>query len=81
MTEAEILSALHPIFQDVFDDDDIVIDADTTAEDVEGWDSLAHVNLVVAAEQRFGVKFRTAELESMRNVGHFVALINKKLNG
>lgn len=80
MTEAEILSALHPIFQDVFDDD-IVIDADTTAEDVEGWDSLAHVNLVVAAEQRFGIKFRTAELESLRNVGHFVELISKKLNG
>lgn len=81
MTEAEILSALHPIFQDVFDDDDIVIDPDTTAEDVDGWDSLAHVNLVVAAEQRFGVKFRTAELESLRNVGHFVELISKKLNG
>ncbi|MEH6389213.1 MULTISPECIES: acyl carrier protein [Pseudomonas] len=81
MTETEILSALHPIFQDVFDDDDIVIDSETTAEDIEGWDSLAHVNLVVAAEQRFGVKFRTAELESMRNVGHFVALISTKLNG
>lgn len=81
MTEAEILSALHPIFQDVFDDDDIVLGLETTAKDIEGWDSLAHVNLVVAAEQHFRIKFRTAELESLRNVGHFVELISKKLNG
>jgi acyl carrier protein len=78
MTEAEILETLTQLFRDVFDDDDIVLSADTTAHDVEGWDSQAHVNLIVAAEVRFGIRFRTAELESLRNVGQFVQLIQAK---
>jgi acyl carrier protein len=81
MNEQEVLTALNPIFQDMFDDDDIALTSDTTAKDIEGWDSLAHVSLIVAAEQRFGVKFRTAELDSLHNVGHFAQLISKKLNG
>lgn len=81
MNEQEVLSALKPIFRDMFDDDGIELTADTTAEDIEGWDSLAHVSLIVAAEQRFGVKFRTAELDSLHDVGHFAQLISKKLNG
>ncbi|HDZ55499.1 MAG TPA: acyl carrier protein [Pseudomonas xinjiangensis] len=81
MNEQEVLTALNPIFQDMFDDDDIELTPDTTAKDIEGWDSLAHVSLIVAAEQRFGVKFRTAELDSLHNVGHFAQLISKKLNG
>lgn len=81
MTEADVLQALEPLFQDVFDDDDLTLTADTTARDVEGWDSLAHVSLIVAAEQRFGVKFRTAELDSLHNVGHFAQLISVKLQG
>ena len=81
MTEDEVLKELHPLFHDVFDDDDIVLTPETSAPDIEGWDSLAHVSLIVAAEQRFGVKFRTAELESLRNVGHFAELISSKLNG
>lgn len=79
MTEAEILTALTQVFRDVFDDDDIVLTAATTAADVEGWDSQAHVNLIVAAEVRFGIRFRTAELESLRDVGQFVHLIQAKL--
>ncbi|WP_028238647.1 acyl carrier protein [Stutzerimonas azotifigens] len=81
MTEAEVLNALTPVFRDVFDDDDIVLTPETTADDIDGWDSQAHVILIVAAEQRFGVKFRTAELESLRNVGHFAQLISAKLKG
>lgn len=81
MTESEVLDALQPLFRDVFDDDELVLTQETSAADVEGWDSLAHVSLVVAAEQRFGVKFRTAELESLRNVGHFAELISNKLGG
>ncbi len=75
MTETEILLGLTQVFRDVFDDDDIVLTPETTAADIEGWDSQAHVNLIVAAEVRFGVRFRTAELESLHNVGQFAQLI------
>ena len=81
MTETEILNALNQVFRDVFDDDNITLTAETTAEDVEGWDSQAHVNLIVAAEVRFGIRFRTAELESLHNVGQFALLIRTKLAG
>ena len=81
MTEQEILAALTQVFRDVFDDDDITLSAETTAEDIPGWDSQAHVNLVVAAETRFGIRFRTAELESLHNVGDFVQLIAAKRKG
>jgi acyl carrier protein len=51
----------------------------TTAEDIEGWDSFNHVNIVVAIESRFGIKFNAAEVEELRAVGEFVNLIEKKL--
>lgn len=79
MTEAEVLKALTPVFHDVFDDDSIVLSPEMTANDIDGWDSQAHVMLTVAAEQHFGIKFRTAELESLRNVGHFAQVISKKI--
>lgn len=81
MNETEILNALNQVFKDVFDDDNITVTDETTAEDIEGWDSQAHVNLIVAAEVRFGIRFRTAELESLHNVGEFARLIGTKLAG
>jgi acyl carrier protein len=78
MSQSEIYIALTEVFQEVFDDDSIVLTPETTADDIEGWDSQAHVNLVVAAESQFGVRFRTAELETLHNVGDFVALIEAK---
>jgi acyl carrier protein len=78
MTETEILAALTEVFRDVLDDDAIALTPQTTAPDVPGWDSQAHVNLVVATEMRFGVRFRTAELDGLRNVGDFVRLIADK---
>jgi len=81
MNEREILQALTQVFHDVFDDDDIVLTPETTADDIDGWDSQTHVLLIVAAEQRFGIKFRTAELESLQNVGHFAQLIQTKPGG
>lgn len=79
MTEPEILAALTEVFRNEFDDDDLVLTRETTAQDIDGWDSQAHVSLIVAAEVRFGIRFRTAEVESMRNVGNFVDLIDSKL--
>ncbi|WP_462380230.1 acyl carrier protein [Pseudomonas sp. Marseille-QA0892] len=78
MTEAQVLEALTPVFHDVFDDESIVLTPETTADQIEGWDSQTHVLLIVAAEQRFGIKFRTSELESLKNVGHFANLIREK---
>lgn len=79
MTSDDLYAALADVMRDVFDSDDIVIGPETTAQDVPGWDSQAHITLIVAAEQRFGVRFRTAEFESLRNVGDFVSLIDAKL--
>ena len=81
MTETDILQALTDVFRNEFDQDDLVLTQETTAHDIEGWDSQAHVSLIVAAEVRFGVRFTTTEVETMRNVGSFVALIQKKLGG
>ena len=81
MNETQILEALTQVFRDVFDDDNIVLTSATTAQDIEGWDSQAHVNLIVAAEMRFGIRFRTAELESLHDVGQFARLIESKQRG
>jgi acyl carrier protein len=79
MIKTEVYRDLTEVFRDVFDDDTIELTPDTTARDIEGWDSAAHVSLVVAAEMRFGIRFRTAELESLHNVGEFADLIEAKL--
>ncbi len=81
MTEADVLKELTAVFHDVFDDDSIVLSPEMTANDIDGWDSQTHVMLTVAAEQRFGIKYKTAELESLRNVGHFAQVISAKLEG
>ena len=79
MASQEIYKQLTEIFRDLFDDDTIVLTPETTAADIEGWDSFNHINLIVATEARFGIKFRTAELEGLHNVGHLVRLVQEKL--
>jgi acyl carrier protein len=78
MTEEAILEQLTEIFHNVFDDDSIVLTPETTADEVAEWDSMNHVSLIVAAENHFGVKFQTAEVEDLKNVGDFIKLIAKK---
>ena len=80
MDEAQIYNDLNGIFCDVLDDDSIVLSPQTSASDIPEWDSFAHVNLVVASEMRFGVRFHSSELEELRNVGDFVQLIQRKLD-
>lgn len=70
---------LTEVFRQVFDDDSIVLTRDTTANDIEEWDSLTHINLVVAVEARFKVKFALGELQTLKNVGEMIDLVNKKL--
>ncbi len=74
----EITERLTQTFREVFDSPDLVIDRATTAEDVEDWDSLTHINLMVAVEREFKVKFTTAEVTRLQNVGDLIDLIAKK---
>ena len=70
-----IFEQLTEVFRDVFDDDELVIDASTTAQDVEGWNSLAHIRLVVSIEKAFRLRFSAAEIGDLKNVGDMVELI------
>jgi acyl carrier protein len=78
MTRQDIHEKLTGIFRDIFEDDQLQLADETTAEDVEGWDSLTHVNLLVAVEKGFGIRMSTREIKSMRNVGDFINLIQQK---
>ena len=75
MTRETIYEKLNEVFQDVFDDDSIIVNAETTADDIEDWDSLEHINLVSAVEKEFGVKFTMAQVVGMKNVGEMVDVI------
>ena len=73
--EDKIYDVLNEIFRDVFDDDEIVVDAETNSDSIEDWDSLEHINLVVAIEKAFGLKFTMDEVTGMKNVGEMVEII------
>ena len=71
----EVIGLLHPIFRDVFDDDELIIEAKTTANDIDGWDSLTHIRLVISIEKAFGLRFTAAEISELENVGEMIELI------
>ena len=73
-----IFEVLNDIFADVLDLDDVALQDDTTADDIEEWDSLSHIRLVVSIEQHYGIKFTTAEIEGLSSVGHLVDHIQAK---
>jgi len=74
-----IVEPLTDIFREVFDDDEIVLAPEMTADDVDGWDSLSHVNLIVTIETRFNIRFTQKELLTFRNVGDLMASIESKI--
>jgi acyl carrier protein len=76
MTTMEILNE---VFQRVFDDNELVLTPEMTANDVDGWDSLSHVNLITAIESRFKIRFTQKELLTQKNVGDLCANIRSKL--
>jgi acyl carrier protein len=78
MTDPELYSGLNEIFRQVLDNDAIELTPAMTAEDVEGWDSMNHIFIVVEVEKRFGVKFQAAEMEELKNVGELAELIRQK---
>ena len=73
-----ILSELTAILREVLDDPELVLSAETSAADIPGWDSMAHIALVVEVECRLGIRFQAAEIEALRQVGDLVALIEAK---
>ena len=75
MTREEIFGKLNGVFRDVFDDEDITVTETTSADDIEDWDSLSHINLVVAVEKEFGIKFSMGETTKLKNVGEMVDVI------
>lgn len=77
----DIYRRLTTVFINVFDDDDLVIAASTTANDINDWDSLRHIRLIVAIEKEFGIKFLTDEVNEFKNVGELVAMIQSKMTG
>jgi len=78
MNEQEIMAELTTIFREVFGDDRIVLRPDMTAKSIPGWDSFAHLNIIVAAEARLGFSVQSTEIENLQNVGDLVALISQK---
>lgn len=78
MEEAQIYDKLTGVFRDVFDEEDLVLEPGTTANEVDGWDSLAHIRLVLAVSKAFGVKFSASEIGGLKNVGEFVDVIKTK---
>jgi acyl carrier protein len=71
----EIIGRLQNVFRDVFDSEDLVIGLQTTAADVEGWDSINHVNLVLAVEREFKVRLSSSAIARLKNVGDLVTLL------
>lgn len=77
-TEADVYGALTEIFRDVFMRDDLALTPELTAKDVKGWDSFKQIEIIMAAEERFGMKFTTRELDSLRCVGDLASVIKSK---
>lgn len=75
----DLLPQVQSIFRDILDQPDLVLTRDSSAYTVEDWDSLAHVNIVTAVERHFKIKFALSELQSLRNVGEMLDLIQTKL--
>ena len=79
MQKEDLLLKIQDIFRDILDDEEIVLSDASTAEDVEGWDSLTHIQLIVAIEKKFKIKFTSKEILSWKNVGELVDCLASKL--
>ncbi len=73
-----LMERLNNVFREVFDDESIIINENTTSEDIEDWDSLEHINLIGAVEEEFGMRFKMKEVSSMKNVGEMMNIIEER---
>ncbi len=78
MDEKQIYSRLSELFQDVFDDDSIEVTPQLAAKDVDGWDSITHIRLILTIEKAFKIKFSTSEVGKLENVGDLAKLIQAR---
>ncbi|WP_277961044.1 acyl carrier protein [Pseudomonas sp. RIT-To-2] len=78
MTTSDIYDQLKPVFADVFDEDDLVLTPATTADNIDGWDSLAHIRLMVSVQKAFDIKLSANEIGTLKNVGDLVTIITHK---
>ena len=74
----EIFERLNTVFRDFFDDEDIELDEETTADDIDDWDSLNHITLLAAVEDEFGIRFTMGEVSGMKNVGEMAQIIKDR---
>jgi len=79
MEKNEILNQVLSVFHDVLDNEDIVLTYETTANDIEEWDSLSHIQLVVAIEKKFKLRFTSKEIQSWKNVREMLDCIKEKV--
>lgn len=79
MSREQIFVKLNEIFRDVFDDEEITVTETTSAADIEGWDSLANINIIVSVENEFDIKFALTEITGMKNVGEMADLIEERI--
>lgn len=80
MTREKVLEGLQAVFRDLFDDRKIMVEDTTTANDIMGWDSLVHINLIALLEDEFNIKFSIQEAYSAKNVGELIDIILLRLN-
>ena len=78
MERSAILEQVNAVFVDTLDNEDVVVDETTTASDVDEWDSLTHIQLVVAIEKKFAIRFTSKEIQSWANVGEMIDCIQQK---
>ena len=79
MSREEIMEKVNEIFRDVFDDESLVITDSTNSDDIEDWDSLEHISLIISMEKEFDLKFDIREVNKLENVGQMVDMIREKL--
>ena len=79
MNKESLDKKLEEVFRENFDDEDLCISDEMEASDIEEWDSLSHITLIVATEEAFGVRFSPSEIEKLNNIGEFKKLIMSKL--
>ncbi len=80
MDLSEILQQVNGIFTDIIDEENIKLSSETTANDIEGWDSLTHIQLVVAIEKHFKIRFNSKEIQGWKNIGELMDSISSKIS-
>lgn len=80
MDRAAIWERMTQIFRESFGDDSIVLSEETTAEDIEDWDSVTHIQLIVAVEKAFGIRINMGEVAAIANVGELVSIVDRRVN-